>query len=512
MNRRKADAGGQCSKKKCDTPSSYAFPSKRIIDEVMRSFSAGDYLTAILEELRSTPYAPPVLEYNLVRNTDGTYDANLQPDISTPWDAINMKLQKVPESDKFTSSKSCSVTAVECAAQRAAIISVLTTLNVGYKNGVHECQWKGVMCNDLNLINQLQIINLQDTDPFFVRQFPSNIVNLTHLERVFLTNNGIIGQIHPEVGNLTEMQIFYLENNQLTGTIPTEFGKLTNMTDLYLGQNPNLGGVIPTELGNLPLLETLSLYNCSLSSTLPAELGSLTSAKNIILNNNNLDGQIDVFFNLTTLKALQLDENAFTGPVSAAAFQPLVLLETLTMSRNQLTGAFPDFLNSLPLLTDLILGWNSFDGALSANIENLTNLENFDAANCAFTGAMPVELGGLTNLEVLNVYGNTLASNIPAELGGLKALEKLILANNAFVGAIPAEFGNLESVKTIDLSNNQLTGIVPAALGELSTLTALYLADNSVNSADGVIDYICDLGAGNYSFDAVDFPNTTCTA
>ena len=62
-----------------------------------------------------------------------------------------------------------------------------------------------------------------------------------------------------------------LANNQLTGTIPTELGNLTNLERLYLGYN-QLTGQIPDSLSNLAGLSNLYLRDNQLTGCIPVGL------------------------------------------------------------------------------------------------------------------------------------------------------------------------------------------------------------------------------------------------
>jgi hypothetical protein len=68
----------------------------------------------------------------------------------------------------------------------------------------------------------------------------------------------------------------YLDENQLAGTIPSEISNLTNLERLYLHNN-QLTGSIPPEIGNLTNLERLSLHVNQLSGEIPEGICELTN-------------------------------------------------------------------------------------------------------------------------------------------------------------------------------------------------------------------------------------------
>ena len=100
--------------------------------------------------------------------------------------------------------------------------------------------------------------------------------------------------------------------NDLIGTIPSELGKLSHLKRLLLYSNW-LTGTIPPELGNLSNLETLSLSNTKLIGTIPPELGNLSNLRYLYLEHNQLEGQIpSTLGNLSNLNIFKIFNNNFT--------------------------------------------------------------------------------------------------------------------------------------------------------------------------------------------------------
>ena len=114
---------------------------------------------------------------------------------------------------------------------------------------------------------------------------PSELGNLTKLERLSLSYNELAGAIPSELGNLSNLIRLELDNNQLAGAIPSELGNLTKLEKLELNSN-QLSGPIPSELGKLSNLATLDLYNNQLSGPIPLELGNLSKLQLLYLGNN----------------------------------------------------------------------------------------------------------------------------------------------------------------------------------------------------------------------------------
>ena len=83
-----------------------------------------------------------------------------------------------------------------------------------------------------------------------------------------LNNNKLTGTIPTQIGNLTSLERLYLYGNELTGSIPTEIGKLTSLLLLRL-ENNYLRGEIPSSINQTALYDNGGLYletNCNLYS------------------------------------------------------------------------------------------------------------------------------------------------------------------------------------------------------------------------------------------------------
>jgi hypothetical protein len=88
------------------------------------------------------------------------------------------------------------------------------TDNSGWKETNTPCQWEGVKCKGghvlwLNLISN----NLKG-------EIPSELDNLSQLERLLLSGNQLSGVIPPELGNLENLEYLWLQENSLCGDIP----------------------------------------------------------------------------------------------------------------------------------------------------------------------------------------------------------------------------------------------------------------------------------------------------
>ena len=77
-------------------------------------------------------------------------------------------------------------------------------------------------------------------------QIVTGLGGMSKLEYIWLFENDLTGGIPTEIGLLENLIAFDAVGNDLTGGLPTTFTALPNLQVLQLGDNPNLGGTIPT--------------------------------------------------------------------------------------------------------------------------------------------------------------------------------------------------------------------------------------------------------------------------
>ncbi|VVA98252.1 unnamed protein product [Arabis nemorensis] len=381
--------------------------------------------------------------------------------------------------------------------------------------------------NSLKKLKRLSFLSLGD-NRFEPNPFPGEILNLTSLNWVYLSNSSITGKIPERIKNLVLLQnlelsdneisgeipkgisqlrnLIQLEiyNNYLTGKLPIGFGNLTNLRSFDASNNSlegdlselrslknlvslglfenRLSGEIPKEFGDdFKSLAALSLYRNQLTGKLPERLGSWTGFKHIDVSENFLEGQIppDMCKKGVMTHILML-QNRFTGqfPESYAKCKTLIRIR---VSNNSLSCVVPSSIWSLPNLQFLDLALNSFEGPFTGDIGNAKSLGSLDLSSNRFSGSLPTQIAGANSLVSVNIRMNKFSGQVPDSLGELKELSNLYLDQNNLSGAIPESLGLCASLADVNLAGNSLSGKIPESLGSLQLLNSLNLSGNKLS-------------------------------
>ncbi|XP_030930530.1 receptor-like protein kinase 7 [Quercus lobata] len=192
---------------------------------------------------------------------------------------------------------------------------------------------------EISSLSQLRYLHLNLSG--FSGTFPwKSLQNMTGLVSLSLGDNPFNPSPFPnEVLLLTNLTWLYLSNCSIQGTIPAEIGNLKELINLELADN-NMTVKIPVEIGNLVNLWQLELYNNSFAGKLPIGLRNLTKLEMFDFSNNYLEGDLSELRFLNNLVSLQLYQNELSGQVPAE-FGNFTKLVNLSLYRNSFTGPLP---------------------------------------------------------------------------------------------------------------------------------------------------------------------------
>ncbi|RHN57085.1 putative non-specific serine/threonine protein kinase [Medicago truncatula] len=239
------------------------------------------------------------------------------------------------------------------------------------------------------------------------------------------------------MGSLLELKVLILRNNSLNGKLPLSLKNCTNLVMLDLGDN-RFSGPIPYWLGRQ--LQMLSLGRNRFSGILPQSLCSLTNVQLLDLSENNLSGQI--------FKCLN-NFSAMSQKVFSTIFKYSNLLYPVGFGKSVLYEGY-----------DLValLMWK---GAARLFKNNKLILRSIDLSSNLLTGDIPEEIGNLIALVSLNLSSNNLTGEITSEIGRLTSLEFLDLSRNNFSGLIPPSLAQIYRLSMLNVSDNNLSGKIP---------------------------------------------------
>ncbi|CAL1402555.1 unnamed protein product [Linum trigynum] len=358
-----------------------------------------------------------------------------------------------------------------------------------------------------NLPSELTFLVLSSNQ--ITGKLPSQQLKFPRLSTIDLSSNNFEG---PLPMWSTNASVLYLQDNKFSGSIPENFGKLMpRLQKVYLSQN-QLVGKIPSSMCDMQELQILSLRNnrvsgeipdCwyhsfmfwaidvsnnSLTGKIPASFGSLRSLSILLLSSNRFDGEIPASLqNCTGLTSMDLGNNRFSGVLPSWIGTKFQSLFMLNLQLNSFSGPiFPQFC-SLPNLHILDLSGNKFSGAVPKCLPNLTAMvegrsgEVFEQLLLVAMKGRKMELDAiLANGNGINLSGNNLTGNIPGEITKLSALRILNLSRNQLSGEITNGIGDLQHLEALDVSHNHLMGSIPPSLATIASLLHLNLSYNSL--------------------------------
>ena len=385
---------------------------------------------------------------------------------------------------------------------------------------------------------RLVFLNLSRND--FNGSIPSSISNMSSLEILDLSNNGLSGNI-PEhlVEDCLSLRGLVLSNNHLKGQFFWRNFNLAYLTDLILSGN-QLTGILPNSLSNGSRLEALDVSLNNLSGKIPRWIGYMSSLQYLDLSENNLYGSLPSnFCSSRTMTEVYLSKNKLEGSL-IGALDGCMSLNRLDLSHNYFRGSIPESIGSLLELSFLLLGYNNLEGKIPSQLCKLEKLSLIDLShNLLFGHILPClqptskwqreretslnpsgnSLGRenrepqivlvppavkdpsmnksvefttksisysfkgiiLKYISGIDLSCNNLTGEIPVELGNLNNIQVLNLSHNSLTGPIPPTFSNLKEIESLDLSYNNLNGEIPYQLVDLHYLAVFNVAYNNLS-------------------------------
>ncbi|XP_061998884.1 receptor-like protein 7 [Rosa rugosa] len=340
-----------------------------------------------------------------------------------------------------------------------------------------------------------------------IREFPSFLRYQKNLQKLYLAENKLYGQVPKWMWNMSIDTLMYLDIDQnfLTGFeqppvvlpwVNLRFLKLSS--NMFHGplpipppsilgyeiQDNKLKGEVSPEICNLSSIQALDLSNNNLSGVLPHCIGNFSDRLILLLlANNSFQGILpQTYSKKSNLRMIDVSYNQLQGQLPRSLAN-CVMLETLILSDNKFQDVFPSWLVTLPELKVLAMRHNGFHGVIGKpeNNNGFLNLRILDLSYNNFTANKGVDRYYSKIQEAfaaIDISSNKFEGKIDELIGNLKGLRSLNVSNNIFTGEIPSSLENLTLLEALDLSQNKLSGEIPQQLVQLTFLSQFNAAHN----------------------------------
>ncbi|XP_051879210.1 insulin-like growth factor-binding protein complex acid labile subunit [Pristis pectinata] len=313
------------------------------------------------------------------------------------------------------------------------------------------CYSKVVDCRGVSLLN-----------------FPSNVDQGT--ETLFLDETSLIRIPQSAFENLKNLSYLGLSRNCLLLHNYT-FDLLLELQALDLSAN-HLSELREDLFGNLPNLTWLALANNNFK-TLPV-MTYQEKLTYLDLSSNELMVLQGTFNNFPRLDTLLLNNNRLRT-LSSTLFDPLLLLDVLDLSNNELSSLPLQLFKNHHKLTDLRLDHNRLKALTASLFTHQNNLQYLTISGNLIASFPHHIFANLTNLSMLDLSNNSLTC-LPIDLlSGLKELQTLKLSHN-FIDKMSSEtFRHNPKLTLLHLDNNRLSSLpVFEGLARLEELTCSF--------------------------------------
>ena len=237
---------------------------------------------------------------------------------------------------------------------------------------------------------------------------PDSICNLTNIPNLYLYSNRLTGSIPNDIGKMGNLQNVKLYSNKLTGVIPESIGGLNlylNTLDLHSNY---LRSPIPPTMENLQyIIQGLDISYNNFTGPIPSYFSSFRYLRSMFLQSNQFTGPIPSLwgFTLTNLLFLSLSGNKLNGTIPTSLGW-LPQLQTLDISANYLSGTLAEISLSSSLIA-LNLSLNNFSGPIPSFFGSLTYLASLNLDGNSLQGQIPSILCDLSVLAELTLANNS---------------------------------------------------------------------------------------------------------
>ncbi|XP_025820814.1 brassinosteroid LRR receptor kinase BRL3-like [Panicum hallii] len=187
---------------------------------------------------------------------------------------------------------------------------------------------------------------------------------------------------------------------------------------------------------------------------------------------------------LCALLQVDLSSNALNGTLPRAFLKSCAGMQSLNLSRNNLTGGgfpFPPSLSTLDMSRNML----SDAGLLNYSLTGCHGIQYLNLSSNQFTGGLP-EFAQCSQVSILDLSGNLMSGTLPGRLLTTASanLTHLSIAGNNISGDISRyDFGGCTNLTVLDWSYNRLSGMgLPLTLDNCHRLETLDMSGNKLLS------------------------------
>ncbi|CAN1781154.1 Receptor-like protein EIX2 [Linum perenne] len=373
------------------------------------------------------------------------------------------------------------------------------------------------LTNHVNFSSSMSLLDLSYNNFSGQPSFPNWVLALKSLTYLNLANNQFSGPIPDGIQELILLETLDLSWNSFTSLKPSSLSSLTRLRLLNLASN-KLEGDLSGAMRNMTSLVQLDLSSNGFQfiGGIPNYFRNFCSMKLLTLSDVKLRQEANQAFDVLSgclangLLSIRMDNCQLFGSLNISLSQ-FKNLDTLSFSKNSISGPFPKSFTDLASLRSLQIYNNKFNGTLPVGLGGLSNLESIDISDNLLEGDVSeIHFANLTNLWMFRASGNRLRLRVspgwvpapqlndlglgswklgpefPPWLRSLKLLNSLNLSNTGMSSRIPPWFFSNSNFYSIDMSSNNLTGPLPF----ISPITSIL--DLSNNSLSGTISkFLC---------------------
>ncbi|KAK2380043.1 receptor protein kinase TMK1 [Trifolium repens] len=301
-----------------------------------------------------------------------------------------------------------------------------------------------------NGLTNIQILSLEENPLLNATNgwsFPLDLKNSAQLSFLSLANCNLVGTLPDFLGTLSSLSELRLSGNRISGEIPVSFGQ-SSLEVLWLNdqQGSGMTGSIDV-IASMTFLRVVWLHGNKFTGTIPSNIGNITSLQDLNLNGNQLVGLIPNSLANMELKALDLNNNMFMGPI------PKFKATKVSYDSNSFCQTKPglecasdvnvllDFLHNVNYPSFLITKWVGNDPCgqpwFGLRCNNVKEVSMINLPNQKLNGTLSPSLAMLVSVLEIKLAGNNLNGKVPSNFTELKSLTLLDLSDNNFEPPLP---------------------------------------------------------------------------